>query len=159
PLRFYNHWCPDVSDVVKLARFPIVHPNGSLWCGHSWQIALVQSVARREFEKVGHRSAHKVRMRRSAVLPAIDVCLNDPARGINVVTIKTGAMSFVLTDDLKATNRRAISFSAAGNAGRRSSVTSTVEVSFLLSQAHDDRWPTGMTLRQIRCDQVVHSAT
>src|SRR5207247_2882496 len=98
-------------------------------------------------------------MRRSAVLPAIDVCLNDPARGINVVTIKTGAMSFVLTDDLKATNRRAISFSAAGNAGRRSSVTSTVEVSFLLSQAHDDRWPAGMTLRQVRCDQVVHSAT
>src|SRR6266436_5075504 len=119
----------------------------------------MQSIARGEFEKVGHRGAHKVRMRRSAVTPAIDVGPRDPARVINVVTIDTGPMIFVLTDDLKAPNRSAISFSAAGYAGRRSSIPCAVEIGFLLSQAHDDRWPAGMTLRQVRSDQVVHSAT
>ena len=119
----------------------------------------MQSVARREFEKVGHRGAHEMRMRRSPVPPAIDVGLHDPARVIKVITIQTGAMIFVLTNDLKATNRSAISFSATGNAGRRSSITSAVEIGFLLSQAHDDRWPAGMTLRQVRRGQVVHSAT
>jgi hypothetical protein len=29
-LRFYHHWCPDVSGVIKLARFPIGHPNASM---------------------------------------------------------------------------------------------------------------------------------
>jgi len=107
----------------------------------------VQSVARREFEKVGHRRAHKVRMWLSAVTPAIDVGLNDPARVINVVTIEAGAMICVFTDDAKATNRSAVSFATAGYAGRRSSITSSVEIRFLLPQAHDDRWPTGVTLR------------
>src|SRR5207247_8079057 len=106
----------------------------------------MQSVARREFEKVGHRCAHKVRLRRSAVTPAIDVGLHDPARVINVITIETGAMIFVLTDDLKATSRSAVSFSAAGYPGRRGSVISSVEIGFLLPQAHDDRWPAGMPL-------------
>src|SRR5438874_9379723 len=101
----------------------------------------MQPVARREFDKVGHRSAHKVRMRRSAVTPAVDVGLHDPARVINVVTIETGAMIFVFPDDLKATNRSAISFSTAGYAGGRGSVVSSVEIGFLLSQAHDNRWP------------------
>jgi len=119
----------------------------------------MQPVARREFEKVGHRSAHKVRMRRSAVTPAIDVGLHDPARVINVVTIETGAMIFVLTDDLKATNRSAVSFATTGYAGRRSSITSAIEIGFLLPQAHDDRWSTGMTLRQVRCNEVIHGAT
>ncbi len=119
----------------------------------------MQSIAWGEFEKVGHRGAHKVRMRRPAVTPAIDVGPHDPARVINVVTIDAGPMIFVLTDDLKAPNRSAISFSAAGYAGRRSSIPCAVEIGFLLSQAHDDRWPAGMTLRQVRCDQVVHSAT
>ena len=30
PLRFYDHWCPDVSRVIKLARFPVGHPNASV---------------------------------------------------------------------------------------------------------------------------------
>ena len=107
----------------------------------------MQSVARREFEKVRHRSAYKARMRRSAVTPAIDVGLNDPARVINVVTIETGAMICVFADNLKATNRSAVSFATTGYAGRRSSMTSSVEIRFLLSQTHDDCWLTGMTLR------------
>src|SRR5437660_9228276 len=98
----------------------------------------MQSVARREFEKVGHRSAHKVRMRWSAVTPGIDVGLHDPARVINVVTIETRAMLFVLTDNLKATNRSAVSFSATGYAGRRGSISSAVEIGFLRPQVHDD---------------------
>src|SRR5438034_7022459 len=102
--------------------------------GHPWQVALVQSVAGRELEKVGHRGAHKVRMRRSAVTPAIDVGLHDFARGVNVVPIETGAMIFVLTDDLKATNRSAVAFSTAGYAGRRGSIPSAVEIGFLLPQ-------------------------
>src|SRR5437016_4899881 len=118
----------------------------------------MQPVARREFEKVGHRSAHKVRMRRSAVTPAIDVGLHDPVRVINVVTIETRAMIFVLTDDLKAANRSAVSFSAARYAGRRGSIPSAVEIGFLLPQAHDDRWPAGMPLRQVGRDQVAHGA-
>src|SRR5438552_17299064 len=107
----------------------------------------MQPVARREFEKVGHRSAHKVRMRRSAVTPPIDVGLHDPARVINVVTIETGAMIFVLTDDLKATNRSAVSFATTGYARRRCSMSSAVEIGFLCPQAHDDRRPAGMRFR------------
>jgi hypothetical protein len=107
----------------------------------------VQSVARREFEKVGHRRAHKVRMWWSAVTAAIDVGFHDPPRVINIVTIETGAMISVFTDDVKATNRSAVSFATAGYAGRRSSITGSVEIRFLLPQAHDDRWPTGVTLR------------
>src|SRR6266568_403899 len=118
----------------------------------------MQSVARREFEKVGHRCAHKVRVRRSAVTPAIDVGLHDPIRVINVVTIEAGAMIFVLTDDLKATSRSAVSFSATGYAGRRGSIPSAVEIGFLLPQAHHDRWPAGMTLRQVRRDYVGQGA-
>jgi hypothetical protein len=29
-LEFYHHRCPDVSGVIKLARFPIRHPNASM---------------------------------------------------------------------------------------------------------------------------------
>src|SRR4029434_3672175 len=29
-LRFYDHWCPDVSCIIKLARFPIGHPNATV---------------------------------------------------------------------------------------------------------------------------------
>jgi len=34
-----------------------------------------------------------------------------------------------------------------GYAGLRSSITSAVEIGFLPPQAHDDRWPAGITLR------------
>jgi hypothetical protein len=88
-------------------------------------------------------------MRRSAVTSAIDVGLHDPARVIDVVTIQAGVMIFVLTDHLKATNRSAVSFATTGYAGRRSSITSSVEIRFLLPQAHDDRWPTGVTFRYL----------
>jgi hypothetical protein len=77
-------------------------------------------------------------MRRSVVAPAIDVGLYDPARVIDVVTIETRAMIFVLTDDLKATNWRPVSFSAARYPRRRSSITPAVKIGFLLPQAHDD---------------------
>src|SRR5437773_12379245 len=97
-------------------------------------------------------------MRRSAVTPAIDVGLHDPARVINVITIETRAMIFVFTDDLKATNRSAVSFSTAGYPGRRGTVLSSVEIGFLLPHAHHDRWPAGMLLRQARREQVAHGA-
>jgi hypothetical protein len=86
-------------------------------------------------------------MERSAVTPAVDVGFHDPARVVNVVTIETGTMIFVLTDHPEATDRSAVPFATAGYAGRRSSITSAVEIGFLLPQTHDDRWPTGMTLR------------
>jgi len=73
----------------------------------------MQSVPRREFEKVGHRGAYEMRIPGCAVTPAIDVGFHDLARGINIITIETGAMIFVLANDLKATSRSAISFSAA----------------------------------------------
>jgi len=78
-LGFYHHRRPNVSSTVKLARFPIGHPNASMRCGHARQVTLVQSVAGREFEEVGHRGAHEVRMRRSTVTQAIDVGLHDMA--------------------------------------------------------------------------------
>src|SRR5439155_19310808 len=140
------------------ARFPTRHPDTSGRCGNARQGALVQSVARRELEKVGHRGPHEMRVWRFARAPAIDVGLHDPARVINVVTIETGAMIFVLTDDLKATSRSEVSFSATGYAGRRGSIPSAVAIGFLLPQAHHDRWPAGMTLRQVRRDQVGHGA-
>src|SRR5438034_9962735 len=98
-------------------------------------------------------------MRRFAVTLDIDVGLHDFARGIDVVAIDAGAMFFVFTDDLKATDRSTVSFSAAGYPGRRGSVFSSVKIGFLLSQAHDDRWPAGMPLWQIRRDQIGHGAT
>ena len=61
---------------------------------------------------------------------------------------------FRLTDDLKAINRSAVSFSTAGYPGRRGSVLSPVEIGFLLPQAHHDRWPAGMLLRQVRRDHI-----
>jgi hypothetical protein len=53
-------------------------------------------------------------MRRFGVTPDIDVGLHDPARIINVVTIDTGAMIFVLTDDLKPANRGAVALTTTG---------------------------------------------
>src|SRR5207237_10758004 len=127
-------------------------------CGHPWQVALVQSVAWREFEKVGHRRAYEVRMRRSEVTPAIDVGFHDPARVVDVVTIETGAMICVFADNVKATNRSAVAFATTGYAGRRSSITSPVEIRFLPLQAHNDRWPAGMTFRHLRRDEIGYSA-
>src|SRR5206468_8524643 len=99
--------------------------------------------------KIGAAGGPRVRMGGFAVTPAIGVGLHDPARVINVVAIETRAMIFVLTDDLKAANRSAVPFSVTGYAGRRGSTPSAVEVGFLLPQAHDDRWPAGMPLRQV----------
>lgn len=87
-----------------------------------------------------------MRVWRFARAPAIDIGLHDFARGINVVAIETGAMIFVFADDLKATNRSAMSFSTAGYPGRRGSVVSSVEIGFLLPQAHHDRWPAPVCL-------------
>src|SRR5262245_39547899 len=98
----------------------------------------MQSVARRKFEKVRHWSTYEVRMRRSAVAPAIDVGLHHLARGINVITINTGAMLFVFANNLKATSRSAISFSTARYPRRRDSVPSTVGIGFLFAQSHND---------------------
>src|SRR5947208_2761673 len=78
-LGLYHHRRPNVSSTVKLARFPIGHPNASMRCGHAWQVTLMQSVARREFEKVRHRGTHEVRMRRLAIAPAIDIGFHDLA--------------------------------------------------------------------------------
>ena len=62
-LRLYQHRCPNVGGVIKLARFPIRHSNAAMRRRLPWQVALVQSVARRELEKVGHRGAYEVGMR------------------------------------------------------------------------------------------------
>src|SRR5258707_10626618 len=97
-------------------------------------------------------------MRRLAVTPAVDIGLHDMAGVINVVTINTGAMIFVLTDDLKAANRSAVSFASTGYARRRSSMPCAVEIGFLCPQAHDDRWLAGMRLRYVRRNHVGHSA-
>lgn len=114
-LGVYHDWCPDARGIKELARFPMGHPDAAVRCGHARQVSLVQAVARREFEKVGHRSADKVRTWRLAVAPAIDVGLHDLARGINVVAIEAGAMIFVFPSDTKATNGSTMSFSTAGD--------------------------------------------
>ena len=146
-LRLYQYRCAEAGGVIKLARFPIRHSNASVRRRHPWQVALVQSVARRELEKVGHRRAHEVGMRRFGVTPRVDVGLHDSVRVVDVVTIETGAMILVLADHLKATNGSAISFATAGYARRRGSIPSAIKIGFLRPQAHDDRRPAGMTLR------------
>ena len=115
-LGFYYHHCAKVSGVIELAGFPIRHPNASVGCRDPWQITLVQSVAGRELDEIRHRSANKVRMRRFGVEPAINIGFCDMAQIINVITINTGAMSFVLTDNLKSANRSAVSFPTTGYA-------------------------------------------
>src|SRR6266850_3477339 len=140
-LRSYHHRCPDAGGVIKLARFPIRHPDTPVGGGLARQVTLVQSVAGREFEKVGHRGANEMRMRWPAVTPAIDVGLHDFVPGINVVAIETGAMIFVFTEDLKATDRSAVSFPTTRYPGRRDSVLPAVEIGFLRPQVDGDRRP------------------
>jgi hypothetical protein len=53
-------------------------------------------------------------MRRFGSAPAVDVRLHHPARTINIVSIKTGAMVFVLADDVKVSNRSAVPFASTG---------------------------------------------
>ena len=67
-------------------------------------------------------------------------------------------MIFVLTDDLKAANRSAVSFASTGYARRRGSLPCAVEIGFLCPQAHDDRRTAGMALRYVRRNHVGHSA-
>jgi len=107
----------------------------------------MQSVARRELDKIRHRGAHEVGMRWFGVTPAIDVGFHDSARIINVVPIDTGAMIFVLANDLEVTCGCAVAFPTTGYAGRRGYIPRPGDIGFLLSQAHDDRRPAGMTLR------------
>jgi hypothetical protein len=99
-----------------------------------------------------------MRIRWFAVTPDIDVGLHNPPGSINVVAIDAGAMILIFTDNLKATNRSAVSFSTAGYPGGGSSVLSPVEIGLLLPQAYDDRWPARMPLRQVRGDQVADGA-
>src|SRR4029434_20483 len=96
------------------------------------------SVTRREVEKVGHWGTREVGMRRFRVTPSIDVTFHHATRIINVVTIETGAMIFVLMDDLEVTNRRAISFTTTGYARCSGSIPPSVEIGFLCPQAHDN---------------------
>jgi hypothetical protein len=86
-------------------------------------------------------------MPRFGVTPAINIGFHDVARVINIVTINAGAMIFVLTEDLKATNWGSIPFATTGYARRSGSMSSAVEIGFLCPQAHDDRRPSGMRLR------------
>ena len=51
-------------------------------------------------------------MWRFAVTSAIDVGFHHVASAINIVTINTGAMFLILTDDFKATDGRAVAFAA-----------------------------------------------
>ena len=138
PLGLYHYWCAEADGVIKLARFPIRHSNASVRRRHPWQVALVQSVARRELEKVGHRGAHEVRMGRFGVTPGVDIGLHDSARVIDVVTIETGSMILVLANHLKATNRSAVSFATTGYARRRGSIPSAIKIRFLRPQTYDD---------------------
>src|SRR5262245_7488219 len=95
-------------------------------------------------------------MRRFGITSAIDVRFHYSPRVIYVVAIDAGAMSFVLANDPKSTNRSAEPFATAGYAGRRRNIPRPVDVSFLVTQAYNDRRPSRMTLRQIRCDQIGH---
>ena len=97
-------------------------------------------------------------MRRLRVAPRIHVRFHDMARVINIVAIDTGPMTFVLSSNLKAANRSAVSFTTTRDARRCGPVSAAIEIGFLRSQAHDDRRPPGMTLREVRCDDVSHCA-
>jgi hypothetical protein len=70
-------------------------------------------------------------MRRFRVAPVIDVGLHHATGTINVVTIETGAMLFVLTDDVKATNRSAVPFAATGYPRCRAYIPPAVKIGFL----------------------------
>jgi hypothetical protein len=70
-------------------------------------------------------------MRRFTVAPAIDVGLHDVPRVVNIIAINTGAMLFVLTDDVKAAKRGAIPFATTGYSRRRGSTPSVVKIGFL----------------------------
>ena len=158
PLRPYDDWRPDTGHVVKLARFPIGQPDASMGGRLARQITLVQSVTRGELQKVGHRSADEVRMRRAAVASAIDVGLNDSARGINVVAVETGAMIDIFAGDPKATDRSPVSLSTTRYPGRRDPVAPAIKIGFLRLQAHSDRRSAGVPIRHIRLDHFSHGA-
>jgi hypothetical protein len=72
-------------------------------------------------------------MRRFGVAPVVYVRLHDPAGVINIVAVNTGAMIYILTEDLKATNRSAVPFATTGYARRCSSMSCAIKIGFLRS--------------------------
>src|SRR6185312_5615519 len=61
-LGFYDDGCSNMDGVITLTRFPIRHPNATVRCRFPGQITLVQSVAWRELDKVGHWCAYEMGM-------------------------------------------------------------------------------------------------
>src|ERR1700674_329628 len=110
-LRLHHHRRADMRGVEKLPRFPIGHPDASVRRGNTGQIALVQSISRRELEKVRHRRAYKFGMRRLRIFPHVHVWPDDPARlVVNIGAVEAGSMILVFADDAELTNRRSVPF-------------------------------------------------
>ena len=98
----------------------------------------MQTVAGRELKEVGHRSPHEMGMWRPAIASAIDVGFHNLTVRTNIIAIDTRSMVFVLANDVKATNRGAISFAATRYSGRCGSVSSAIEISFLSTEIDDN---------------------
>src|SRR5438105_14694085 len=98
-------------------------------------------------------------MREFGVTPRIYVGLHHMTRIVNIVTIDTRPMVFILTNHLKATNRSAVSFATTRYPRRCGPISCAIEIGLLRPQVYDDRRPTRMSLREVRCYHVSHCAT
>src|SRR5438477_4281647 len=108
-LWLHHDGCADMRGVEKLARFPIRHPNASVRRRNTGQIALVQSISRRELQEVRHRRAQKMGMGRLRIFPHIHVWPNDSAGVVHVITVKAGTVTLVFADNTELTKRRSVS--------------------------------------------------
>src|SRR5437588_12469033 len=114
-LRLHHDGCADMRGVEKLARFPIRHPNASVRRRNAGQIALVQSIPRRELQEVRHRRAQKMGMGRLRIFPHIHVWPNDSAGVVHVITVETGTVILVFADNTELTKRRSVPLTTARN--------------------------------------------
>lgn len=92
-------------------------------------------------------------------LPAhIDVLPNDSPRHVHVVTVKTGAMVLIFSNDPEPSGGRAMPFPPARYAGRGNSVFASEEICLLTAKVDHDPWLSSMPFRDVCRDEIVHRA-
>ena len=138
-----------MDGIVELARLPIGHPDAAVRGRLARQVALVQAVARGEFHEVRHRGADKMGVARPGVAPGIDIRLHDPARVVDVGSLKAGAMVWIFANDSELPNRAAVPFPAARDAGGCDEVSAAIKIHFLGPQADYERGSAGLALRDV----------
>jgi hypothetical protein len=116
----------DSRGVVELSRFPIRQPHTAMRSWVSRQMTRVQSVPWLKLQEERHRRANKPRTARLGCPSHIHIRTNDSSASVNIVSVQSGAMINVLSNDAEAPRRCAIPLAASGYPRRRHFITSPV---------------------------------